>query len=666
MTRRHRRTWPRRLGTTLAVVVSAMLAPDVVRAANSVARPAINGVQTLDPSATWQATSGAAELPSGNGANVPTPTYGIATDVFDPSGQATTTVGGYTFDLNAFLGAGAYYDNGTSIIGQNTITTNLEAGYFWNGHETLQQVVTNTTNFVSGTTAWGGSTVAPKYDRHATWAAMLIGGRQTVGGGIYQDGIAFGTDLRAAAIASGWVSPAYALSFNLTVESFLVPYERTFGVADVVNSSYGFTDPDGTDALSIVMDAYAYQNPLTTYVASAGNSGPAANTVGAPGSDYNAITVGALTNANTFDAVASFSSRAPQDFGYVTTSGSVVSVAGVRAAVDIAAPGASLVSAFWGGQAGGNNPTLTSSTNQGIQPDQYSLGIAGTSFAAPLVAGGASLVVSAAKTLPSLASNPAAAQSMVVKSLLLNGADKTAGWSNGQQTVTVGGTTYLSTTQSLDYAAGAGRMNLATTFDQQVNGQTDVVGTGTGSLGTVARRGWDYGTAVIGVSNEYVISSVLTGSTTLTASLAWMRNRYFDYATTNYADIAQADLNLSIWELDGGNAFTTLVARSESLYNTVEHLSFTLPRDGRYGVRVEYPLNTFDNTIGDVWGTVAFPQDYSVSWSAVPEPTTATMAISAVAIAVVTSRGKRRDPHTASLRRSPAPFDGDPTEVGHR
>jgi hypothetical protein len=631
----------------LATLAALTLPRGFAQAANPVARSAIAGVQTLDPSVTWRATSGGGDLPSGTGADAPTPTYGIATDLFDPSGQATTTVGGYTFDLNTFLGAGAYYDNGTPVIGQNTITTNLEAGYFWNGHETLQQVVTNTTNFVSGTTAWGGSTVAPKYDRHATWAAMLIGGRQTVGGGIYQDGIAFGTDLRAAAIASGWVSPAYALSFNLTVESFLVPYERTFGVADIVNSSFGFTDPDGTDALSIVMDAYAFQNPLTTYVASAGNSGPAANTVGSPGSDYNAITVGALTNANAYDVVASFSSRAPQDFGYVTTSGSVVSVPGVRAAVDISAPGASLVSAFWGGQAGGNNPTLTSSTNQGIQPDQYSLGIAGTSFASPLVAGGASLLVSAAKTLPALSSNPAAAQSMVVKSLLLNGADKTAGWSNGQQSVTVGGTTYLQTTQSLDYAAGAGRMNLATTFDQQVNGQTDVVGTGTGSLGTVARRGWDYGTAVIGVSNDYVITNVLTGSTTLTASLAWMRNRYFDYATTNYADVAQADLNLSIWELDGGDAFTTLIARSESLYNTVEHLSFTLPHDGRYGVRVEYPLNTFDNTNGGIWGSVAFPQDYSVSWSAVPEPTTTTMGIAAVAIAVVSRRGNRRGPDPA-------------------
>lgn len=605
------------------------------------ALPPLEGLHRLASTGSWQATLGTADVPESFG-STPTPTFGVAPQGFDPSATATTNVGGYTFDVNTFLGAGAYYDNATPIIGQNTITTNLEAGYFWNGHETLQHVVTNTTNFISGSTAWGGTAVEPKYDRHATWATMLIGGRQTVGGGIYQDGIAFGTDLRAAAIASNWVSPAYALSFNLTVESFLVPYQQTFGVADVVNSSFGFTDPDGTDALSVVMDAYAFQNPLTTYVTSAGNSGPGSNTVGSPGSDYNAITVGALTNANAFDAVASFSSRAPQDFGYIDASGTTVSIAGVRAAVDLSAPGASLVSAFWGGQAGGNNPTLTSSTNQGTSADLYSLGIVGTSFASPIVAGGAALVVSAAKTLPVLASNPVAAQSVVVKSLLLTGADKTAGWSNGQQTVTVGGTTYLQTTQSLDYAAGAGRMDLATTFGLQVGGQTDVVGTGAGSLGAVARTGWDYGSAVLGTSNDYVIADVLTGSTTLTASVNWLRNRYFDYATTDYADVAQANLNLSIWELGASNAFSTLIARSESLYNTVEHLSFLLPRSGRYGLRVEYPANTFDNTAGDVWGSPTYPQDYAVSWSAVPEPSLTAAGLAAVAIGSAIRRRQRR------------------------
>jgi hypothetical protein len=183
-------------------------------------------------------------------------------------------------------------------------------------------------------------------------------------------------------------------------------------------------------------------------------------------------------------------------------------------------------------------------------------------------------------------------------------------------------------------------MDLATTFGLQVGGQIDVVGTGTGSLGAVAKTGWDYGSAVLGTSNDYMIADVLTGTTMLTASVNWLRNRYFDYATTDYADVAQANLNLSVWLLDESNAFTTLIARSESLYNTVEHLSFLVPRSGRYGLRVEYPVNTFDNTAGDVWGSPTYPQDYAVSWSAVPEPSLAATTLAAVAIAAMSSRAR--------------------------
>ncbi len=580
-------------------------------------------IRRLDPEATFTAGYGLAPSPE-----------------FDPSADATTNVGGFAFDLNAALGADRYYDHSTPITGQDTISTNLEAGYFWNGHETLQHVATNATNFIADAQSWGGASVAAKYDRHATWAAMLLGGRATESSSaVYQEGIAPGTDLRAAAIASQWNAPAYALSFGLTLDSFLTPYEQTFGVADVVNSSYGFTDPDGTDFRSIAMDAYCFQNPATTYVASAGNSGPSANTVGSPGSDYNAITVGALDGPNTYTVMADFSSRAPQDFGYINSEGQTVTVAGVRAAVDVSAPGNGLVSAFYGGQNGGNNADI-GGVDQGSGADLYSIGIRGTSFAAPIVAGGAALVASAAKTLPTLSGNANASQSVVVKALLLNGADKTSGWDNGQTVVAGAGSNYVQTTQGLDYAAGTGRMNLDTTFDLQVNGQTDVPGTAQGDLGDVVKTGWDYGNAEVGVSNDYVISEWLRGGTTFTTTLTWLRNRLFDYASLGVADVAQADLNLSIWELDGSDSFTTLVARSESLYNTTEHLSFTLPRSGFYGLRVEYPFNTFDNTIGAVWGDAANLQPYAVSWEAVPEP--ATLALAGIGVAGVTLARRRR------------------------
>jgi hypothetical protein len=570
-------------------------------------------------------------------------TYGVESfGTVDPSSQATTSVGGGTFDLNTFLGAGRYYGHTTPIIGQNTIATNLEAGHVWNGHEAL----THVTTFTQAATAWGGGSVAPLYDRHATWAGLFIGGRQTVvNPSMKQQGLAPGTDLRSAAIATSWSGTAYALSFGISFDTLLTAYDASFGTADVINSSFGDReDKTGTGALAWIADSYSFFNPTTSYVVSAGNDGPAANTVGSPGSAYNTITVGALGGANGFDTIAEFSSRAPQDFGYFT-SGTYVTVPGVRAAVDIVAPGDSLRSALYGGQTGGNNASLPDSVDAGSDPTAYS-SINGTSFAAPIVAGGATLVASAAKTLAPLVSNSNASQSMVVKSLLLTGADKTTGWSNGQQSVTVGGTTFLQTTQSLDWALGAGRMNLDKTFDIQVNGQLDVSGT-TGLLGPVSLRGWDFGSAVLGTTNDYVIADVLAAGSTLTTTLSWMRPRGYDGSFYEYA---QADLDLSVWALDGNDAFTTLIASSASDYNTVEHLSFTVPSWGRYGLRIDYGSNTFDN-IGGQWGSASFPQDYGLAWTAVPEPATVVL-LAAGAVWGLTLRPRYQRPSIARPPRS--------------
>jgi hypothetical protein len=479
----------------------------------------------------------------------------------------------------------------------------------------------------------GGGAVAPLYDRHATWVGMLIGGRETAANRPYQQGMAPGTDLRSAAIASVWYhGSAYSGSFDITDATYLGAFNASFGTADVVNSSFGYYDPGGSSGLTIISDAYAWQNSKTTYVTSAGNSGPGANTVGAPGAGYNTITVGALTKgsdpAKPYDSVASFSSRGPQDAAYYhyddLTGWSLVTVPGVRAAVDIAAPGDQIISAYYGGVTGGNIGAASGTTDTNL----YSASIAGTSFSSPLVAGGAALLASAAHVLPQLNANPDATQSTVIKSLLLTGADKTAGWSNGLGTVTVGSDTFLRTTQSLDWAVGAGRMNLDKTFDLQLSGTRDVPGTATGLLCTVDPLGWDYGMATRGSSNDYAISTPFDGMTQIDTTISWQRVREIDIYAEGYDlfETAQADLNLSLWSLDMTGptpVFTDLVAESSSLYNTVEHLSFQVPASGFYGIRVSYLSNTFDNSLGDVWGNLDNPQEYGLAWSltAIPETT---------------------------------------------
>ena len=522
---------------------------------------------------------------------------------------SSVSSGGSDFDISAFLGAGRYYSNG--ITGQKTKTANLEAGHIWNGHETLQHV----TNYFASSSTWSNGNTAGLYDRHATWVGMVIGGRMTTNGTIKQQGIAYGTDLLSRAIATDWSSPAYALSFGVSSATYRAAFTNAFAQADVINSSFGYTDQSGSNSFTTFTDAIACSNRAKTYVVSAGNSGSGTNTVGAPGSGYNTITVGALGSANSYNSVASFSSRAPQDFltytGSTTNTASII--AGVRAAVDISAPGTSIQSAYFGGQSGGNNATLTGSTSWSTNSNSYS-SVDGTSFSAPIVAGGVALMASAAKTLPALSNNSEAVQSVVLKSILLTAADKTSGWSNGQGTTNG----VITTSQSLDWAVGAGRMNLDRTFDLQVNGQKGVSGTNTGSLGLVSASGWDLGAAQRSVTNSYTLSGRLLGGSTFTTTLSWLRERTYTLSggfNFTARDQAQANLNLSLWQLGVENTFEALVAQSVSLYNVVEHLSFALPTNGYYGLRVTYASNTFDVTSGQNWGSAGNLQSYGLAWS---------------------------------------------------
>jgi hypothetical protein len=502
-------------------------------------------------------------------------------------------------NINNLIGANRFYDAG--FTGQGTIAASVEAGHIWNGHATLEHVA----QFAHHPDAFG-TTTNDLFDRHATWVGSHIGGRMTAtGGGAWQMGIAPDTDLRSGAIAAQWTGNAYALNFSFNTNSFVGGYAPHFGTADVINSSWGGNSPAGNNYFAVVLDALAAQNPQSTLVASAGNAGPGANTVGFPGSGYNAITVGALSNGgnNSYNTVASFSSRGPQD--YSDPNGTQF---GVRAAVDIVAPGTNLHAAFYGGQTGGNHPGLTGSTNNGTDPNAYTFSVAGTSFAAPIVSGGVALLKSASYNTPELIGNVASRDTLVVKSVLMNSADKTVGWNNGQVANAAGGVT---TTQALDWAAGAGAMNLDRAFDQYLTaGTRDVAGLANGDLGTVASVGWDLGNVLLGGSNLYTIGGMLAGGSEFSVTLNWFRNRVFNPIDFQVADVGQADLNLQVLDLISN----TVISTSASLYNTTEHLSFLLPSTSQYGIRVVYDGNTF-GTLTSV--------NYGLAWSgvsSVPEP----------------------------------------------
>ncbi|HEX4413210.1 MAG TPA: S8 family serine peptidase, partial [Lacipirellulaceae bacterium] len=540
--------------------------------------------------------------------------------------------------------ANTFYANG--ITGQGSVTANVEAGFIWNGHETLGHV----SQYVNDPSAFDdpgtvGNQTSDLFDRHATWVGMTIGGRNTANPQGYQTGIAPGTDLKSGAISSGWAGNAYALSFSFTANSFVTPYAAYFGSSDVINSSWGGTDTFGADDTTIALDGLAIQNPRTTFVASAGNDGdpdnnpstpPVTNTVGAPASGYNSISVGALQNDgnNHYNSVASFSSRGPQDFGYADFSqgGATFGCLACRAAVDIVAPGTNLTLAYYGGATGGNNPTLTGSPSGSLGgPNVYSGGLAGTSFAAPIVAGGAALLDSASYNTPALAVNPNSRDARVIKAVLMNSATKIAGWNNGETPNANGG---VDTQQSLDYNSGAGAMNLTAAYAQYVTaGTRDVPGTAGGVQVPVAPVGWDFGQVTLGTDNVYPIAPVLNAGMVMTVTLDWFRDRIFDTSTFDLNEVAQSDLDLYVRDTITGN----LISASDSFVNDVEHLFFALPRSSRYQIEIN-----FSGTVFDFTGTHNVEQ-YGLAWSvlpaAVPEP--ASCVLAAMGFFVVASFRRR-------------------------
>lgn len=552
--------------------------------------------------------------------------------------------------VNAYLGADTFYNAG--IFGQGTISANIEAGAIWGGPNGHQDLTLSTYSYV-------GQGALGEVDRHATWVGSVLGGFN------YSDYLANGTNsaldlgiapftfLASGSIATQWLPPAqnpdgtypsYSTSFNTSQAAVYTTYNRFAntntavnptitaqypflglpgafiqfnGTANVINSSWGFDDPTGTGDLTTLIDGFARQYPNTAIVVAAGNSSTVptpADSVTGPASGYNTIAVGATqTNltVSDFTQVADFSARGPQDY-YDPVHGLVP---GVRASVDLVAPGTTLAAAFYGGSSGGNGPTLPNPDPANPANDLYSYPLAGTSFAAPIVSGAVSLLNSLSLAIqggytynniavPSFAAT--SQNALVVKAVLMNSADKLPGWNNGQQYNPQLG--YVVTTQALDWAQGAGQVDFTKAFNQYIDplGTHDVPGNGGGIVGT---DGWDLGALSLGGQNDYVIDAPLHAGDMMDVTLTWFRDRGVDDATELGTDDGMANLDLQIWN----STFTDLLASSQSLYNTSQELHFDLPDDGDYGIRVLYASQMFGTPQTEAYG---------LAWNdtAVPEP----------------------------------------------
>ncbi len=519
-------------------------------------------------------------------------------------------------NINQYLGAERFYNAG--YTGSRSIVANIEAGHASNSHN----ITAHQTGRITGT---GASNVN---DSHATSATHAMSGRlagSTYPSNYYGFGIGYGAETWSGAIATSFGSGG---SFSLTNSSTASVYSTALltGIngrtAHVFNSSWGFTGPTGDNTVTIGVDGMLYQSGAVGVV-SAGNTlnGLPPEPVGGIAAGYNAISVGALrrdSDTIPYNRISTFSNRGPNDFFNAQTSQTVPNA---RAAVDIVAPGQDLTLAI-----GDTNATES--------------GRAGTSFSAPMVAGGAALIVDAGRDL--YAGNNRAIDGRVVKAVLLNSADKLPTWNNGQ-TLQEG---VIRTTQSLDYTFGAGRMNLDQAFDQYVltaaggaAGTTDVAGL----LGDQAANvGWDFGEVALNGSNQYFLDQRVDANTEFNVTLSW----YIDNDPGNLGNFSGtgynrfANLNLRVFQFDNlvdRNVIGTL-AESISLYNAVEHLSFTVSETAFLGIEVIHAGNhwNFDNnTSGEFYG---------LAWSstAVPEPSAAVLLVLACAIAGSRRRQRSR------------------------
>jgi len=506
--------------------------------------------------------------------------------------------------VNDVVGWRPYANAG--FLGSSTVVGNVEAGQIWTGHQVFVRNPAITNGFI----AYSNPYALNELDYHATMVGHVLAGSGYNGTGYSLVGVGMAPE---ATVLSGGVATFFSTnnlgSFATTYAAVVAPY-RAFmtgeGVpqADVINSSWGGYDPAAASPDALALDGLAALNRFSALVSSAGNS--TNEPVGWPGSAFNGISVGAL-GGNNFLVPADFSSRGLVDF-YNPVSGVVTSDA--RVAVSIAAPGEHLYLAAYLGDEGGWAAAVPGLVQQPSPTNLYFVDVPGTSFASPMVAGAVSVLKDTANRdmFWNLNSLTNAKDTRVVKSVLMAGAQETFGWDNGQRMATNGA---IVTTRALDPTTGAGAMEMVRAGDAYFFGTRDVAG---GVGGTIASQGWDFGTVGLGTNNSYVFDGVFGQPAELTVSLNWFAGRAFDMETNLGSNLSFADLNLEVWEVNGGS-FSSLVASSATTYNNSEYLRLDLLADRTYGLRVTFDDMVFDQTAGIT------NESYGLAWLVKPYET---------------------------------------------
>ncbi len=539
--------------------------------------------------------------------------------------------------VNSVVGWDTFWNAG--FRGSGRVIANVEAGLVWGGHDAFLRPAGSLPAI--GMT-YVGTGALDEVDYHATMVGHVLAGTGYVAGSSPADfylsglGMAPMAQIWSGAIATSY-SPTETGSFSTTADSTVSVYRAFFqgigGVRpDAINSSWGGMDLQSPEMVAI--EGLARQNPTVAFVAAAGNGNEpgVVAPVSAPGANFNAITAGSLGGAS-FLTPSEFSSSGPVDF-YNPVSGQTLT--GVRAAVDIAAPGENLFLAAYFGSTGSlgasTDPNVIRLVEDPSPTDLNWVNQNGTSFAAPIVAGGITLLKDAAENdiFYNLNGIASANDTRVIKSVMMAGATETEGWDNGQS-VNVDGA--ILTTQALDYATGAGALNLDRAVGiYLLSGTRDVAGDGGGAI---SATGWDYGTVGRGQSTDYLFSNPFETPIELTVSLNWFSGTSFNDGTGLGENLSFTDLNLQVWRVVDA-ALVTLVAESSSIYNNAEFLRIDLPA-GSYALRITFNGLVYETVPDSVTG-----EQYGLAWHAIPEPGTLLLLLFTGVAVVLKVSGNRR------------------------
>jgi subtilisin family serine protease len=244
------------------------------------------------------------------------------------------------------IGAPAAWNAGLSGAGVTVAV--LDTGVD-DAHPDLRGRVAGEANFTDGPAADDGN-------GHGTHVASLVAGSGAAAGGARR-GVAFGARLLSGKV----LDDGGTGQFSWIIAG--MEWAAAQG-ARVVNLSLGSDTPStGRDPLSLAVDELT-ESAGVLFVVSAGNNGPRATTIGAPGAADAALTVGAVDRR---DALADFSARGPRLVDHAIKP-------------DLVAPGVDIIAARAAG------------TRLGRPVNANYTRLSGTSMAAPHVAGAAALL----------------------------------------------------------------------------------------------------------------------------------------------------------------------------------------------------------------------------------------------------------------------------------